>query len=189
MHHLDPWSGEHLEGLEDWFEANRSELSFPPIEAADLREAIRKNRGKAPGPDAWKAEHLVDAPDTFYQCLADLWKHCLQLSLLPEAWLCVRVTGIPNSEPGSLRPLSIESVVYQAGMSAITRSLSSWAASWAPPDVTGALRGRSTDDLFDVLFEAMHTVPDGMTATGIKLNLRTAFDYGSRRSSSRGRRT
>lgn len=106
---LDPWNGEHLEGLENWFEANRSELNLPPIEAADLREAIRKNRGKAPGPDAWNAEHLVDAPDTFYRCLADLWSRWLQLSLLLDAWLCVRVTGIPKSDPGSLRPLSIES--------------------------------------------------------------------------------
>lgn len=87
------------------------------------------------------------------------------------------MTGIPNSDPGSLRPLRIESVVYRAGMTIITRSISLWAASWAPADVTGALRGRTTDELFDMIFEAMHTVLNGMTAAGLKLDLRKAFDF------------
>lgn len=64
---LDAWNGAHLEGLDEWFKANRTELQLLVVEAADLREAIRKKRGKASGPDAWNAEHLVEAPDIFYQ--------------------------------------------------------------------------------------------------------------------------
>lgn len=138
---------------------------------------MRDNVGKAPGVDRWRSEELALAPDCWFEALAALWNRCIELTKLPAPWLMVRVTGIPKPDSPVLRPLSIEAVVYRAGMSCLTRGLRDWTQLWAPEQLAGAVAGRTMEELHELLsFKVDEAFHGHLDLVGIKLDLKRAFD-------------
>jgi hypothetical protein len=88
-------------------QANRQATWQSNLECAlspeNLWKRCRKMLGKAPGPDAWKADQLVHLPWQWWQRLADLWLQVLRTGNVPDRWREAAVVLLPKDD-GGVRP-------------------------------------------------------------------------------------
>jgi len=88
------------------------------IEGACVKRLVKESEGEAPGVDDWRANFITDLPDEAYDAIADLWNAILKGGALPEIWTKVRVSTLPKEE-GGYRGLSVASVLWRGGVTAI----------------------------------------------------------------------
>jgi ribonuclease HI len=165
------WPAEVLQ----WTADAASRCSLPVLSAKALLAVAKKSCGKAAGTDGWRADALIKLPKSFWEDVAALWNVVLNTARIPQPWLMVRTVGIPKV--GGVRPLGVEELMWRCGMTVITKALSNWAVSWAPPGIVGAIQGRTPEELHEKLSVDL----DGASReqewlVGCKLDLRKAFD-------------
>ena len=134
-------------------QANRSGGDNPfeiePITAKELLKQARKAREKAPGAGAWKAEEWWLLPSQWWHKLAHVWNQLL------TRWLEARVTLLPKDDGGH-RPLTIASLAWRAGATALVNKLKGWTGEWATAELMGGLSGRGIGDCRARLMAALN---------------------------------
>jgi endonuclease/exonuclease/phosphatase family metal-dependent hydrolase len=115
-----------------------------------LRELTFKKKDKAHGADGWRPSEWLLLPNAFFDHLALLWTRCLQLGRVPTPWLHIRCVLIPK-EDGSLWPISVTSIAWRVGMSAILQNLQPWIESWLPSYLLGGLKNRGIRETHEQL--------------------------------------
>lgn len=114
----------------------------PHIDGAALRDAARRARGKAAGPDGWTAEKVLRLPSAWWETTARVWTLAFRVGRIPRRWSDIMHVLIPKPKGGA-RPLGIANLLWRIGMSTTIRSLSSWVDCWAGVELQGSLPGRS----------------------------------------------
>ena len=112
----------------------------------DLQRLAEKMLGKAPGPDSWKAEHLVRLPDLWWQGLADLWCAVLQSGRVPSAWKHATIVLLDKSEAGDTRPIGLSNLAWRLGVRHLVRALKPWLETWLAHTTLGGVFGSSVAD-------------------------------------------
>ena len=125
----------------NWVPPGGFECPLPKLTQEDLMQAAKKAEDKAPGPDQWRAGHLLRLPCLWWEQLADLWNFVIQIGSVPLRWTEVQNILLPNPT-GGVRVLGIASIAWRLGASCIVKKLSGWTAEWAPPEIAGGLAGR-----------------------------------------------
>ena len=124
------------------------------IRGVVLKKLICQSEGKAGGVDQWRGDYLADLPDSAYEAMAELWNAVLAGAPLPVMWTKIRVVTLPKEE-GGYRGLSIASLLWRVGMTAVIGEISEWAEKWLPEELVGGIRGRSADELHERLMAAI----------------------------------
>ncbi|CAE7723733.1 rbcL [Symbiodinium sp. CCMP2592] len=121
--------------------------------ADKLRKCAKRMVGKASGPDDWEVEAMLALPTGFWSALASLWQCVYEKAVLPGRWREAKVALVPKPT-GDHRPISILSVAYRVGASALVRELRPWAEGWLGHRILGGVQQRCARDVFIRLFEA-----------------------------------
>ena len=83
--------------------------------------------------------------------------------------------GVPK-DTGGLRPLSISSIFWRCGSTALLSKMSVWIDEWAPHELAGGLRGRCADSIHESLKESLERIWDsGEPLAGSKLDVEKFF--------------
>ena len=137
---------------------------------------VKASNGKAAGADGWSPTELCLLPDGFFEAVALIWEVVLQGATLPPSWKAIRCAGIPK-DTGGLRPLSISSIFWRCGSTALLSKMSVWIDEWAPHELAGGLRGRCADSIHESLEESLERIWDcGEPLAGSKLDVEKFFD-------------
>ena len=148
------------------------------MHALALVKAVRKAAHTASSTDAWKADHWLLLPLAFFEKLAQVWQLVLDGASLPEAWLHIRCVLIPKPDGSGLRPLSIAALAWRAGATVILQQLVPWIETWAHSGIVGGLKGRSAEEIHDLLQSAIcNALQTGTPLSGCKLDLKKCFDF------------
>lgn len=131
--------------------------------AEEMRRTASRMRGRAAGPDGWRAEHFLALPDAWWEAAAALWRKCTTTTKLPKRWTEAKVALIPQGE--KTRPLTIASLMWRIGSSCAARRLAARFIDIAPPTITGGIPGRSV----------AHTV--GLIVAGMRRATEQHRDY------------
>ena len=130
----------------EWIPQGGFECPDTLVTTDALISAAKRMRHRAAGPDAWTTDQLLRLPVCWWELLRRLWSVVLSSGRLPQAWHHARATLLPKPCGGS-RPLTITSVGWRVGASAIARALAPWSDAWAPPSLVGGLAHRSGEDI------------------------------------------
>ncbi|MDP6209095.1 MAG: reverse transcriptase domain-containing protein, partial [Roseibacillus sp.] len=152
------------------------EVETPVVGPEALMRIVREGQAKAAGADGWSPGKLALLPLGFWRAVSDIWAVILQGGPLPAGWRAIRCVGIPK-DSGGLRPLSISSIFWRCGSTALLSQLSTWIDQWAPPELAGGLKGRSADAIHEALeadIEAMWERK--LELAGSKLDVEKFFD-------------
>ncbi len=137
---------------------------------------MKASKGKAAGADGWSPNELCLLPDGFFEAIATIWEVVLQGAELPPSWKAIRCVGIPK-ESGGLRPLSISSIFWRCGSTALLAKMSVWIDEWAPHELAGGLGGRCADSIHESLEESLERIWGCKEPlAGSKLDVEKFFD-------------
>ncbi len=125
----------------------------PKITGEALMRIVKASNGKAAFADGWSPTELCLLPDGFFEAVALIWEVVLQGAALPPSWKAISCVGIPKGT-GGLRPLSISSIFWRCGSTALLSKMSVWIDEWAPHELAGGLRGRCADSIHESLERA-----------------------------------
>ena len=115
------------------------------VSVAGLRSSMRATTRKAPGPDDWKAAHLLMMGRLWWTCATELWNYALTTGKITLRWTESGVVLIAKASGGH-RPLAVASVMWRAGApSPMNRKLGHLAFTWRPTCAWS--RGRTSLDL------------------------------------------
>ncbi|CAE7627834.1 unnamed protein product, partial [Symbiodinium necroappetens] len=131
------------------------------FEGAVLRGLAKRMKGKACGPDHWRAEDFLHLPSPFWNQLAALWQAVVQRGDVPRPWQRVRIALIPK-RAGGCRPLSLLSIAWRTGSAALLEQLSGWSEQWLDHTLCGGVPGRSSKDLIFQLLAGMRQHQDSV---------------------------
>lgn len=128
---------EHRRALEDLFmDFDRAETCpVVVIEAEDLRRTVATKKGRAAGPDGWRAEDWLQLPASWWTAVSGIWMAVLGGLGLPTTWTRVRVALIPKDDRVSDRPLAIAALIWRAGAAIVARETTQWAQAVFPPEL------------------------------------------------------
>lgn len=159
-----------------WADANRVDTPLREVSAEALRRQVLKGRHKAAGLDQWTPEALLVLPPVFWEECAVLWGVVLHTGRVPLEWTRVRCSGIPKQD-GGVRPLSIEPVLWRAGVSVLIKQLQCWVLGWVGDEVVGAVCGRGPSILLDLFHDALDQArSQNENLLACKLDLSKCFD-------------
>jgi hypothetical protein len=146
------------------------------LSAPALVRLARKQIGKAMGLDGWAAADLLRLPPDFWERLASTWNRFLHGERLPALLAQIRTVGLDKPEGGQ-RPISLAAVAWRICNTALIGKLADWVEQWAPPELTGGLRGRSSEEVHASLLHRLQTAHRlGETFSSIKEDIQKAFD-------------
>eukprot|EP00438_Fugacium_kawagutii_P015483 Skav232944 [mRNA] locus=scaffold1860:13657:17073:- [translate_table: standard] len=143
----------------------------PVFSQPSFDKLTKQAAGKAAGPDGWKADQWLLLPEGFYSALSELWNRILDIGILPSQWAQVRCVLIPKDV--GFRPISIACLAWRLGISSLMHQLSPWIDQWAPPELVGGLKARSSTIVHDDLHDALQ----GRTLFGAKIDVAKCFDH------------
>ena len=155
----------------DWIPPGGFSCSEPNFTPANLRSQVRKAVGKAHGPDGWTGDSWSLLPMGFFDALAKLWNVVMKTARLPYQWHSVRCVLIPK-EVG-LRPISIAALAWRTGIGVLAQQLAHWIDSWAPDELVGGLKGRSSATAHEQLHESIAWPK----VFGAKIDIAKCFDH------------
>ncbi|CAK8990313.1 unnamed protein product [Durusdinium trenchii] len=156
----------------DWSLARKVLNALPYLQKhfPELTE-VRKAVGKAHGPDGWTGDSWSLLPMGFFDALAKLWNVVMKTARLPYQWHSVRCVLIPK-EVG-LRPISIAALAWRTGIGVLAQQLAHWIDSWAPDELVGGLKGRSSATAHEQLHESIAWPK----VFGAKIDIAKCFDH------------
>lgn len=108
---------------DDYNWASRATTIDTGIDGSDVYMAMKRSRGKAPGPDAWRAEDFLRLPHQAFDKIAEIWAAVLRTGRLPQVWVDGRVANIPKAGTDGRRPLTIENLTWRVCLNAVGRKL------------------------------------------------------------------
>ena len=146
----------------------------PQLTAQQLHRAATRTKGKAGGGDHWTADALLQLPPTWWQALAELWNTILHTARIPAAWNQT-VVVLLNKPSGGTRPISITSILWRLGASALVKHLAPWTHQWAPPELCGGLPQRDATYLHARIFHDLQD-SDHEDFVFLSQDLSKAFD-------------
>ena len=103
---------------------------LPDITIQDIRQALRRMKGKASGPDGWSSDMISQLPDIFLNRLCQFLLECEVQGVWPPNCAHWVVKFLPKNKKGSipglgdLRPISIGPIIYRVWSSVRLRHLS-----------------------------------------------------------------
>lgn len=88
----------------------------------------------------------------------------------------MRCVLIPKQD-GSLRPISVTSIAWRVGVSAVLQHLQEWMDLWLPPYLLGGLKARGVREAHELLHhDVLSAINSDRFLTGAKLDVRKCFD-------------
>eukprot|EP00435_Cladocopium_sp_Y103_P054690 s2232_g17.t2 len=154
-----------------WIPAHGYVCPEPNFSEGIFARLAKQATGKAPGPDGWKADQWNLLPTGFYSALSLLWCKILDVGILPPQWTQARCVLIPKDV--GFRPISVACLAWRIGISALLHQLSPWIDQWAPPELVGGLKARSSV----TVHEDLHSALQGRTLYGAKIDVAKCFDH------------
>ena len=154
-----------------WIRADEFFCPEPVFTDTSFVRLTKQASGKAAGPDGWKADQWLLLPEGFYSAFSALWRRILDIGILPSQWAQVRCVLIPKDV--GFRPISIACLAWRLGISCILHQLPPWIDQWAPPELVGGLKARSSTIVHDDLHEALQE----STLFGAKIDVAKCFDH------------
>ena len=111
-----------------------------------MKRRAKGMAGKAPDAYGFKPAHLLLLPDEAWDDIADAFMLMVERLGFTAALAAVRTVGIPKTDGGT-RPISIAHLVWRLCTGELVALLSPWVDRWAPPELTGGLKGRSAAEI------------------------------------------
>ena len=156
---------------------------WPDLQADQVKQAIKRVRGSAPGLDGWTADELARLTDDMLATLISFFHHYENLGQIPTSWKLVRQVHLPKGQEdqpdGSalaedLRPVSITSLWWRVlnGSRFRQPETQAWLSQSLPPYIFGGLPGKGVEDAIAPLL-----IKDLEGWTLASLDLAKAFDY------------
>ena len=123
------------------------EIQLKPLEAADLRSALKHARkNSTPGPDGWRYSELCALPDIALSQLAQVFNAMEGAHDLPDpilsSWIAMINSAGKPVGPMKVRPISVLSVIYRLYAKARLSTLEGWLAGALPKSFWSYIPGR-----------------------------------------------
>ena len=137
-----------------------------PVGSADLKQAARKQRGKAAGPCGWTGTEISVWPQALWDDLAEVFQAWVTKGCFPETWS--EINQVHLAKPGKareadgavaiskLRPISLLSAFWRTFMSArlSTQEAQAWLEIHLHRSQAGGRKSRDAQSTFVELAEA-----------------------------------
>ena len=84
-----------------------------PLTVDEVREALRRQKGKAAGADHWSVSGVAELPDGVINFVSDCYALCVRVGKSPKAWKSARQIHLPKEglkgrDPAPVDPAPVE---------------------------------------------------------------------------------